>query len=55
MTTNVELDQRDVVVLLACLTVGAVVGLSLTGAAAFGTALGAAAGGSVIALRRRLA
>lgn len=43
----------DSVLLLVCLTAGAVVGFSITGGAAVGTALGAAAGMALVALRHR--
>jgi hypothetical protein len=45
-------DPADVV-LVACIAVGAVVGFSLTGAAALGTFVGAAAGLAAAALIRR--
>ena len=42
----------DSAVLFACLAIGAVVGFSLTGSAAAGTAIGAACGMALVALRR---
>jgi uncharacterized membrane protein len=41
------------VVMLVCITTGAVIGFSATGSAAFGSAIGAAAGMGAIALARR--
>ena len=44
-------DRDDLVVLL-CITFGAVIGFTLTGGAAIGTAVGAAGGIGLIALHR---
>ena len=42
-------DARENVLLFICITAGAVIGFSLTGGAAIGTAIGAAAGPALLA------
>ena len=48
-------EQSEDLLLLVCITAGAVIGFSLTGGAAIGTALGAAAGIALLARHRRRA
>lgn len=48
-------EQSEDLVLLVCITAGAVVGFSVTGGAAIGTALGAATGIAILARHRRRA
>jgi hypothetical protein len=50
---TIRSSTADDVVLLVCITCGAIAGFSLTGGAAVGTAIGAAIGTGIVALHDR--